>query len=301
MISGMIPGMFSGMFGGVGDANVTYIDSNSKEQQMKRINALPPDVREALLADMKRNGSPLLESGVGNQGGNQGGPASGPSTNVPPKSESNLSPELKAKKASQANLDRLSYEGKGKILGYRSGTNKGGELNKTGGKRSAVRSKGKRFDAQDAARSKSIKERGGWLGQLNRSFTGTLDKMAGGKSRYEEADKAATARVKQKGAEAIGKYYSSSDGKYYGNYQQAVDARKGRLAQLSKDQAAAKKKAPSPPSTPTQQGTGDILEKIKEVQKQESVSNPSVPSTPAIPNARGGGKVAPKPTSVLGF
>jgi colicin import membrane protein len=81
------------------------------------------------------------------------------------------------------------------------------------------------------------------LGQLNRSFTGTLDKMAVGKSRYEEADKAATARVKQKGAAAIGKYYSSSDGKYYGNYKQATDARKERLDTLAKEQAAAKEKA----------------------------------------------------------
>jgi len=56
-------------------------------------------------------------------------------------------------------------------------------------------------------------------------------------------DKAATARVKQKGAEAIGKYYSSSDGKYYGNYQQAVDARKERLDTLAKEQAAAREKA----------------------------------------------------------
>ncbi len=62
--------------------------------------------------------------------------------------------------------------------------------------------------------------------------------------------KAATARIKQRGAEAIDRYYSSSDGKYYANYQAAVDARKERLAQLSKDQAAAKKKPPGQPTKP---------------------------------------------------
>ena len=56
-------------------------------------------------------------------------------------------------------------------------------------------------------------------------------------------DKAATARVKQKGAAAIGKYYSSSDGKYYGNYKQATDAKKERLDTLAKEQAAAREKA----------------------------------------------------------
>ena len=135
-------------------------------------------------------------------------------------------PDLKKKAASQARLDKLSYEGKGKIL--------------SGKGRGARRSKGKRFDAEEKARRKEIGDRGGFLGQLNRSFTGMLDVLSGGKSRYAEADKASKARVKQAGAASIGRYYSSSDGKYYKDYNAAVKAREKRLAALKTSQATTK-------------------------------------------------------------
>jgi len=141
------------------------------------------------------------------------------------------------KLASQQGLDRLSNEGRGKEIGMSASGNR------------IIRSKGKRFDAQDAARAEENKKRGGWFGQLSRSFTGTLDRLGGnpggpggvGKSRYDAADKASEARVKQAGAEAIGRYYSSSDGKYYKDYAAASKAREKRLAKLSKQQAAQKK------------------------------------------------------------
>ena len=81
-------------------------------------------------------------------------------------------------------------------------------------------------------RRKEIADRGGFLGQLNRAFVGALDVLSGGKSRYEEADKASTARVKQAGAAAIGECYSSSDGKYYKDYNAAVEAREKELQHL---------------------------------------------------------------------
>ena len=142
------------------------------------------------------------------------------------------------KEASQSRLDKLSYEGKGTIL--------------SGKGRGAKRSKGKRFDAEEKARRKEIADRGGFLGQLNRAFVGALDVLTGGKSRYEEADKASTARVKQAGAAAIGRYYSSSDGKYYKDYNAAVKAREKRVAAAKTTQAI---ETSAPTATPKPAGS----------------------------------------------
>jgi len=173
--------------------------------------------------DTGKRGTPDPKKLVKGQGGRVlgsttqrgGGSVSAPMTEVE-----------KIKAASQARLDKLSYEGKGKIL--------------SGKGRGARRSKGKRFDAEEKARRKEIGDRGGFLGQLNRSFTGMLDVLSGGKSRYAEADKASKARVKQAGAASIGRYYSSSDGKYYKDYNAAVKAREKRLAALKTSQATTK-------------------------------------------------------------
>ena len=40
----------------------TVVDSNSQEQNMKRVMALPPEMRKAVLADMKRSGGEVKES-----------------------------------------------------------------------------------------------------------------------------------------------------------------------------------------------------------------------------------------------
>jgi len=40
----------------------TVVDSNSQEQNMKRVMALPPEMREAVLADMARSGGEVKES-----------------------------------------------------------------------------------------------------------------------------------------------------------------------------------------------------------------------------------------------
>ena len=158
-------------------------------------------------------------------------------------SEWNLSKALQVKKASQARLDKLSNEGKA----HRSFTS----WNQKKGIHE-VKGRGKRFDAEENARQESIQKRGGWWGQFTRMMTtdrGYTDNKGNWRDLNVE-DKAATARIKQAGAAAIGKYYSSSDGKYYGNYQQAVDAREERLAVLAKDQAASKKQPPGQPAKP---------------------------------------------------
>jgi hypothetical protein len=51
--------------------------------------------------------------------------------------------------------------------------------------------------------------------------------------RVDDADKASQARIKQRVASSKGKYYSSSDGKYYKDYSAAQKARQARLAKSS--------------------------------------------------------------------
>jgi hypothetical protein len=90
-------------------------------------------------------------------------------------------------------------------------------------------SRGVRIDAQDKERGEEFRERGGLMGQFGRLG----QRMFGGAEAQKKLDmqqKASDARVKQAGAESIGRYYSSSDGKYYKDYNAASKARKARLA-----------------------------------------------------------------------
>jgi hypothetical protein len=108
--------------------------------------------------------------------------------------------------ASQQGLDKLSNKG----AGPRSGL-------------------GVRTKAESASRREDFEKRGGLGGQIGRGFT----RMFGGGdqiSKLDQQDKAASIKVKQKGASSIGRYYSSSDGKYYKDYNAASKARKARLA-----------------------------------------------------------------------
>jgi hypothetical protein len=193
--------------------------------------------------------------------------------------EDNLSPELKAKKASQANLDRLSYEGKGTVIGE----------DWHGNSSTKIKTKGARFDAEDKARQESIKERGGWLGQLNRALMGKGKFRIWSRDLTDE-ERAATVKVKQAGAEAIGKYYSSSDGKYYANYDEAVKARKKRLAVLAKEQAAAKNNPTiTPPVKPkptvqVKQNSGDSNQAMAEPSGRNNI--PPFSATTAKANTK---------------
>ena len=120
------------------------------------------------------------------------------------------------------------------------------KLSRKGANRS---SKGVRFDAESKARNKDFEERGGLGGQIGRGFT----RMFGGGdqiSKLDQQDKASTIKVKQEGAKSIGKYYSSSDGKYYGNFNEADKAQKARKAKLGATPVKAKPITPTPKPAP---------------------------------------------------
>ena len=142
------------------------------------------------------------------------------------------SQKLKGPETSQQKLDMLSGVGKGKGGGGYGGLSFGG-------------SKGKRFDTESKAQAAENMKRGGAMGQLGRTF----GRMFGDK-KIEEQDKASQARVKQKGAESIGRYYSSSDGKYYKDYNAADKAKTARKAKLATTPVKAKPITPTPKPAP---------------------------------------------------
>jgi hypothetical protein len=90
---------------------------------------------------------------------------------------------------------------------------------------------GIRYDTEMEEFKKEQDKRGGILGGIGRGFTrmfGTGEQI----ERIDAEDKASQARIKQRGAESIGRYYSSSDGKYYANYAAAEKARHVREQRL---------------------------------------------------------------------
>jgi hypothetical protein len=90
---------------------------------------------------------------------------------------------------------------------------------------------GIRYDTEMEEFKKEQDKRGGILGGIGRGFTrmfGTGEQI----ERIDAEDKASQARIKQRGAESIGRYYSSSDGKYYANYAAAEKARLVREQRL---------------------------------------------------------------------
>jgi len=120
------------------------------------------------------------------------------------------------KEASQKRLNQLSYAATGRRY-----------------------SVGRRFEAESSAKTKEWYKRGGdWGGftrGLMRMFTDPDSRIGKARlARMDAADKASDARVKQSGAASIGRYYSSSDGKYYKDYNAAVKAKKIRLAEMKK-------------------------------------------------------------------
>jgi hypothetical protein len=89
-------------------------------------------------------------------------------------------------------------------------------------------SSGIRYDTEMEAFQKEQSKRGGIFGGIGRGFTrmfGTGEQI----EKIDAQDKASQARVKQAGAASIGRYYSSSDGKYYKDYNAAKLAREQRL------------------------------------------------------------------------
>ena len=89
-------------------------------------------------------------------------------------------------------------------------------------------SSGIRYDTEMSAFQKEQNKRGGIFGGIGRGFArmfGSGEQI----QRINAQDKASQARVKQAGAASIGRYYSSSDGKYYKDYNAAKLAREQRL------------------------------------------------------------------------
>ena len=101
-------------------------------------------------------------------------------------------------------------------------------LNKLSGKGGTGGRSGIRYDTEMDAYQKDIGQRGGLFGQMGRGLTrmfGTGDQI----DKINQQDKLAAARTKQAGAASIGRYYSSSDGKYYKDHNAADVARKARV------------------------------------------------------------------------
>ena len=128
--------------------------------------------------------------------------------------------------ASQQGLDKLSYA-----------------------KRSGQYGLGVRGEAERASKKEDFDKRGGIFGGIGRGFT----RMFGSQKDIDKnkaADKAASIKTKQAGAESIGKYYSTSDGKYYGNYDQAKKAQKARQARIATTPVKGKPITPTPKPKP---------------------------------------------------
>lgn len=112
--------------------------------------------------------------------------------------------------ASQQRLNRLSSQGAGPRTG-----------------------RGIRYTTEAKAQVGEDIKRGGTWGQitrgLTRMFSDPNSKLGRERiSKLDAEDRASQARVKQAGAASIGRYYSSSDGKYYKNYAAAKLAHEQR-------------------------------------------------------------------------
>jgi len=171
--------------------------------------------------------------------------------------------------ASQQNLNRLSSQGAGTRTGM-----------------------GRRYSAESLAQTRENINRGGTLGQISR---GWMKLFGSDKDRQNiiAQDKASTARVKQAGAQSIGRYYSSSDGKYYKDYNEAVKARKMRLAEQKKNVPVIKPPVRSRSGQPGYNTAGGGMNGGR--------GSSGVPATgTAIPNFRASSGPSPTKKQVLG-
>jgi hypothetical protein len=116
-------------------------------------------------------------------------------------------------------------------------------------KRSGPYGLGVRGEAERASKKEDFDKRGGLVGQFGRLG----QRMFGGaeaQKKLDQQDKASTTKVKQEGAKSIGKYYSSSDGKYYGNFNEADKAQKARKAKLGATPVKGNPITPTPKPAP---------------------------------------------------
>lgn len=139
--------------------------------------------------------------------------------------------------------------------------------------------KRKGTDAKVTTANQEFMNRGGLLGGVSRGLTrmfGTYKDI----EKVDAADKASDARIKQAEASAMGRYYSSSDGKYYKDYAAAESARKARVAKLGTNKPSQKPITPTPKPQPKvvtqQQVAGGGMNG-----RRGSGASPSVPQFPA--------------------
>jgi len=91
--------------------------------------------------------------------------------------------------------------------------------------------------------------------------------------KVKSSDKASQARIKQAGAESIGRYYSSSDGKYYKDYNAAKRAKDIRISQQQK------KSAPNITPIPKSKSHSSASYQRRKTNKGSSAT-PAKPKTP---------------------
>jgi hypothetical protein len=89
------------------------------------------------------------------------------------------------------------------------------------------------------AANAEVVRRGGVAGSISRGLTSMFGSQKD-IDKNKASDKASDARVRQAGAASVGKYYSSSDGKTYANYNDAKAARDSRLKDLAAKQQASR-------------------------------------------------------------
>jgi hypothetical protein len=135
------------------------------------------------------------------------------------------------------------------------------------------------LDAKVKTSNQEFMNRGGLLGGVGRGLTrmfGTYKDI----DKVNTADKASEARIKQSEASAMGRYYSSSDGKYYKDYKAAAAARTARLGKNSPNRK---------PITPTPKPAPKVVTKPQVAGggmggARGSGSKPSVPQFSASKN-----------------
>ena len=146
------------------------------------------------------------------------------------------------------------------------------------------------MNAKVQTANQEFMNRGGLLGGVGRGLTrmfGTYKDI----DKVNAADKASEARIKQAEAAAMGKYYSSSDGKYYGSYAEAEKARQARLGKTSPSKKAI---------TPTPKPAPKVVTKPK-VAGGGMGGKRGSGASPSIPKFSASGKSSRKEKNIYGI
>lgn len=130
----------------------------------------------------------------------------------------------------------------------------------------------------NAANTELIK-RGGVAGSIGRGLTSMFGSQKD-IDKNKASDKASDARVRQAGAASVGKYYSSSDGKTYANYNDAKAAKNSRDAKTAAKPPATKPPAATPAAR-TPAGTPPTRTPAATPAAKVAPTKPAAPAKPA--------------------